>query len=198
MRGAYVTVVKKALVPSGTAKVFRNRTNGGDSKRVLARLKEWAIDLNPDIVYFNCGLHDLKFFPEEKRHAVPIGDYTANLSEIIRCLKTETHAKIIFALSTPVVEEKCNAATHKPFKRYNKDVRAYNEAAYKVMSTNGIEVHDLHTILEEGGPEECLKDDGLHTNQQGKEILSRAVLEKIQTALAALEQGKAPPPPKKD
>ena len=83
------------------------------------------------------------------------------------------NAKIIFALSTAVIEE----WSRPDFKRYNSDIEKYNEVAKRVLSEKGVIINDLYTIS--AGFDESLHADWVHFNEEGSEILARAVVKKI-------------------
>ena len=58
IRRAYQPLVAQAL--GEQAEVFGSGENGGDSANVLAKLDKMALAYRPDIIHFNCGLHDIK------------------------------------------------------------------------------------------------------------------------------------------
>ena len=83
--------------------------------------------------------------------------------------KTFPNAKIIFALSTAVVEE----WARDDFKRYNSDIEKYNEAAKRVLSKKGAVINDLYTLS--AGFDKSLHADWVHFNDEGSKILAQAV-----------------------
>ena len=54
--GYHETVV---AVLSDVAEVIRIPANGGTSANILEHLDEWIVAPQPDLIYLNCGLHDL-------------------------------------------------------------------------------------------------------------------------------------------
>ena len=58
IRLGYAATVEKEL--AGRAIVLSPKANGGDSSNVLKNLDEWVIRQRPNVVHFNCGIHDTK------------------------------------------------------------------------------------------------------------------------------------------
>ena len=79
-------------------------------------------------------------------------------------------AKVIFALSTAVIEEWANP----DFIRYNHEIEAYNRKAVEVMKELGVEVNDLYSISKEF--DDSLHCDWVHFGEKGSEILADAVI----------------------
>ena len=159
-------------------RVVHNPGNGGDSANVLTHLDEW-LGLNPpDIVHFNCGLHDLRFDRTKRTHQQPPDAYENNLREICRRLKSFSSVRLIFALTTPVNDEWHQA--RKPYDRLNADVMRYNRIARKIMDQHAIPVNDLHAVIVNADPDSCLTEDGVHMNEKGNRVLSQAVAAAIE------------------
>jgi hypothetical protein len=55
-----------------------------------------------DGVHINAGLHDLKL--KDHTYQVPLIDYESNLKEILGRIRRETGANVIFATSTPILD----------------------------------------------------------------------------------------------
>src|SRR5262245_46150553 len=68
IRLGYAPLVAKKL--EAKAVVVSPPPNGGDSANVLKNLGEWVLREKPDLVHFNCGLHDLKLAKATKVHQV--------------------------------------------------------------------------------------------------------------------------------
>jgi lysophospholipase L1-like esterase len=162
--------------------VVHNPGNGSDSANVLAHVNAWLDATEPDIVHFNCGLHDLKLDRETGAHQQPPGIYEMNLREIVRRLKARPGLKIVFALTTPVNEERHRA--RKPFDRLESDVRLYNAMAVRIMKQEGIAVNDLYSVIMNAGRDDCLVADGVHMNEKGSALLAAAVASAIEQAAA--------------
>src|SRR5688572_30255294 len=104
IRMSYAPTVARQL--EGKAVIVESKANGGDSSNVLAKLKEWAINEQPDIVHFNCGIHDTKKDKQTGTFQTPPEKYEANLRKIVETLRKETKAKVIFATTTPIIDDR--------------------------------------------------------------------------------------------
>jgi lysophospholipase L1-like esterase len=181
IRLGYAPFVAERL--KGRAEVISVPENGGDSGNVLKHLDEWAIALKPKVVHFNAGLHDLKLDPKSGQHQVELESYRKNLAEISRRLVRETSARLIFATSTPVLDERHNAV--KPFHRREADVEAYNRAAIDVLSKPPVfAVNDLHAAASRQGLETALLADGVHFTDAAYRALAALVVAQVEKALA--------------
>lgn len=163
----YRPEVQKRLVDK--VEILGIMGNGGDSGHVLENIEEWMINREADLIHFNCGLHDLKFERDEKTYQQPIHVYETNLREIMARLQKESRAKLAWATTTPVIDQRHNAV--KGFDRYLRDVQAYNQVAAAIMKEAGIPVDDLYGAIWNDDVEECLGGDGVHMTQHGNNIL---------------------------
>ena len=135
---------------SGKAVVISPTANGGDSTNVLAHLDEWVLRQKPDVVHLNCGLHDLKRDKAGGHHQVELDRYTENLRRIVARIRAGTDAALVFADTTPILDER-HARRAAEFDRIEADVRRYNAAATVIMVELGVPVNDLHWVVEHGG-----------------------------------------------
>lgn len=163
----------------GKATVVSAPENGGDSANVLKHLEEWIVREQPDIVHFNCGLHDLKLLRAAGRHQVELADYESNLRQLVTRLQRETKATLIFANTTPIIDER-HARRGADFDRSEADVRRYNVVAAQVMRAAGIPVDDLHTMVTQAGAERIMATDGTHYTTDGYARLAEAVADCVQ------------------
>lgn len=186
IREGYTPLVAKKL--SAKAVVVSPKENGGDTANTLKLLDKWLEEGKPVIVHANCGLHDLKFGKKTQAFQVSPEDYEKNLRLIVRRLKKAT-PHVIFATTTPILDNR-HAARKAGFDRFDKDVKAYNQRAIKVMLELGVPVDDLNRIVEDGGPAELLGKDGTHYTPAGNERLADAVADCV------LRQLKVMNPPK--
>ena len=187
IRLGYAPLVAKKL--DGVAEVFSFPENGGDTTVTLKQLESWVRDRKPPfetppdakarplIVHFNCGLHDLKFGKKSQTHQVPLPDYEKNLAAIVTRLRAWT-PHVFFASTTPIIDER-HATRKADFDRFDKDVKAFNERAVKVMGSLGVPVNDLDRVVRAGGPADLLGADGTHYTPAGKELLAEAVADVI-------------------
>ncbi|HTF66282.1 MAG TPA: SGNH/GDSL hydrolase family protein [Edaphobacter sp.] len=125
---------------------------GGNSHMVLEYLlKRYSEpDFKPDIVMFNCGLHDIKRNPQSNAIAIDPNEYRSNLEKIVTLI-LQHHAKIIWISTTPVDDKRHNSIS-KEFYRYDRDVVQYNEIAKSVCAHFKIPIIDLYTFTKELGP----------------------------------------------
>lgn len=170
----YGIYVKEML--QGKANVYAPNENCRFAQYTLRYLYDWAKELEPekiDVVHWNNGLWDvLRINGDEP--LTPLDVYEIMLCRVYDAIKrTFPNAKIIFALSTAVVEEWARP----DFKRYNADIERYNEAAKRVLGAKGVIINDLYTLS--AGFENSLHADWVHFNEEGSQILAKAVCEKI-------------------
>ncbi len=160
---------------AGVANVHRPPTNCGSTNSGIQNLDKWLGSGKWDVIHFNWGMHDLKYF-DSGRQNVPIEKYEKNLRELVSRLKA-TGATLIFATTTPLPND-----TQGVFRRVGGEEKKYNEVAVMVMKDNGVEIDDLHAIAE---PQitNILSKDGVHPNAEGCRVYSDAVAASISKAL---------------
>ncbi len=189
IRLGYAPLVAKRL--AGKAVVISAKENGGDSGNVLKHLDEWATKPQAAVIHFNCGLHDLKLDRKQKTYQVDPDRYDKNLQEIVRRLKRDTTARLVFANTTPIHDER-HAKRGGGFDRREADVRLYNDRAIAAMNDYGVPVHDLHWLVTKHGPAKMLGGDGTHYTKEANEILADAVADVIQRQLTIRATEKPP------
>lgn len=182
IRMGYAPFVSEAL--KGKATVISDPQNGGDSANLLAHLDEWAVQKHPDIVHFNCGLHDLKRNKKTGQYQIPLEQYETNLKKIIERLQKETTARLIFATTTPIHDDR-HSKRGADFDRREADVRQYNEVAIRVAKAAGIAVDDLHAFVVEQGADEFLGPDGTHYDATHSRKLAKVVTDNLTKELDA-------------
>ena len=158
---------------TGKAVVISVPDNGGDSANVLAHLDEWIIREKPDVVHLNCGLHDLKKAKKDGGYQVELDRYAENLRRIVARIRAETNAELVFADTTPILDER-HARRGTNFDRTEVDVRRYNTAASAIMRELAVPIDDLHWLVEQGGLETMLGPDGTHYTSAGSDRLAEA------------------------
>ena len=189
IRMGYGPLVAKLL--DGRAIVVSPTPNGEDSGNVLRHLDEWVIKERPEVVHINAGLHDLKV--TDKTYQVPLFTYESNLKTILGRIQKETTAKVVFATTTPILDN-LHAQRKVGFDRFEADVQRYNSAAVSIMKQAGVPVNDLHKRVEGGGMEKLMSGDGTHYTDEGYEVLAAAVTQSILRALAQLDGSTKPQP----
>ena len=172
----YGIYVKEML--KDEANVFSPDDNCRFAQYTLRYLYDWSRELDPeqiDIVHWNNGLWDVVRLDGEEP-LTPIDVYELMLGRVYDMIKKLfPNAKIIFALSTAVVEEWARP----DFMRYNSDIVKYNEAAKRVLEKKGVLINDLYTLS--ASFDNSLHADWVHFNEEGSKILARAVCEKIRS-----------------
>ena len=170
----YGVYVKEML--KGKADVYAPNDNCRFAQYTLRYLYDWEKETERekiDVIHWNNGLWDVLRINGDEPFT-PCDVYVYNLKRIHNMLtKRFPNAKIIFALSTAVIEEMAKPE----FMRYNSDIEKYNQAAKELMETLGVEVNDLYTISKKLGRD--YHSDWVHYNSEGSEILAKAVTEKI-------------------
>ncbi|HRX82305.1 MAG TPA: SGNH/GDSL hydrolase family protein, partial [Pirellulaceae bacterium] len=165
---------------AGKAVVIGSKANGGDSSNVLKHLDEWVIREKPDIVHFNCGIHDTKRFTATGKFQISPEQYEANLREIVKRIRNQTDAVVLFATSTPIVDHLAAAARQgRDYELLEASIRQYNTIAVRVMKELSVEVNDLHAVIATPAAPHTSGDfivlDGVHLTELGKELVGATV-----------------------
>lgn len=181
----YQQTVKTEL--EGKATVWTPKENCAHTFFTLENLEKWIKGRNASVVHINVGLHDL--FLDAKtglpRHSLDI--YSANLRKIFTKLKELTDAKIIFALTTPVVEERQAASkTYGRVVRRNPLIVEYNRRAAEIAKEYGVRIDDLHSIATEAGAENVIREDGVHLSEKGIALIGKQVARCVLSVLDEL------------
>ena len=193
IRAGYQPAVESAL--NGAFEVFAPAVNSPSSRTTLAEVDQSilaAIDDAPAgvVLHMNCGLHDLKYTdaknnPQDEPN-VPLTEFEANVDQLIdRILQQGAlpAERLVWALTTPVIDDWHN--TYKPFRRYEADVRRYNDAATRACRKHGVRLNDLHAFVMSHGPDTLLTEDGVHYTDAGKARLGKQVAKAIRDAAAS-------------
>ncbi len=191
IRLGYAPLVAKRL--EGRAVVVSLPANGGDSGNVLKNLDGWLKDPRTAVVHLNCGLHDLKLDKKTRQHQVELETYEANLRQIVARIRGRTKAALVFANTTPIVDDR-HAKRRASFDRTEADVKRYNTAATAVMRARRVPLNDLHWVVEQGGAEALLAADGTHYTPAGYALLADAVADCILRQLSVSTYRALPKP----
>lgn len=167
----YGVYVREKL--AGIANVYAPDENCRFAQYTLRFLHKWAAQTpaeEVDIVHWNNGLWDaLRLFGDEPLTPLEVyGDMLRRVYKRIRLLFP--NAKVIFATSTPVVEEW--AKPH--FIRYNREIETYNRKAAEVMAELGVPVNDLYAAASEF--DDSLHSDWVHFGEEASQHLADAVI----------------------
>ena len=178
IRLSYAEAVSKHL--AGKAVVVSPKANGGDSSNVLKHLGAWVIREQPDVVHFNCGIHDTKKFTETGKFQVSPEQYEANLRSIVKRIRAETGAVVLFATTTPILNNRAASARRgRDYVLLGESVTQYNEIAVEVMRDLDVPINDLHTTLSKPQAPQTtdtlIGNDGVHLTPEGRGLLAEQV-----------------------
>ncbi|GAB3319415.1 hypothetical protein GCM10027299_11900 [Larkinella ripae] len=162
--------------------------NGGDSRMVLEFLKLKTADktFQPDVLLLNCGLHDIKRLPETNAIQVDSTQYRKNLEAICQLLKKRT-IRLIWMRTTAVEDERHNSRS-KAFKRYARDLDAYNAIADGVMRQSGVPVIDLYAFTRSLGSEHFI--DHVHYDESARALQAAFIAGFLQANTSLLRRRK--------
>ena len=154
--------------------VFAPAENCRFSSYVLNSLRFWLNEFpTPDIIHFNAGLWDTAILYHEDGCFIGLDEYAKNMKNIVRELK-KTGAKIIFATTTPVSDEKEKLLGPMPPAHRNSDILIYNKVALEIFAGEDIIVNDLSSKMYPE-KEKYLSEDMIHPNDDGVKFLGELV-----------------------
>jgi lysophospholipase L1-like esterase len=183
IRMAYAPLVAKQL--EGKAVIISFKANGNDSTNQLKTIKEWGIAEKPDVVHFNCGIHDTKKDKKTGKFQTSPEQYEKNLRQIVETLRKQTGATVIFALTTPIHDERAMKQREKAaYDLLDASTVEYNKIAERVMKELKVPINDLRSVC--GDADERAKlivPDGVHFTPAGSEKLAKAVAEVVEKNL---------------
>lgn len=178
IRMFYREEVQKQLGEEYT--VYSPEENCRFSSYVLNSLRQWLPQFPiPDIIHFNAGLWDTAVLYPEDGCFTDRDTYVKQMMRILRELK-KTGAKVIFATSTPVSDEKVALPGPMPPAHRNADVMAYNEAVLEAYKNEDIIIDDLFSLMYPD-KERYLSEDMIHPNEEGVRLLGKAVADSIRS-----------------
>ena len=177
IRMGYDKYVKDAL--SGTAEVYYPPENCRFAEYVLRFAHEWKKNgQHPDdvdLVHWNAGLWDVLRIWGDDTFTSP-EFYAETLEKIVKRMKTLfPKAKIVFALSTAVIEEKYIG---NEYKRYNADIEKFNEIAIKTLTPYGVIFNDLYSITK-NAPQSVYSDPTHFNTVDGIKLVGNKVVDCI-------------------
>ena len=176
IRMGYDKYTKEAL--AGVAEVYYPSENCRFAEYVLRYAHEWKKNgewpTDVDLVHWNAGLWDvLELFgdapltsPEYYAEAI------ARVDKRLRMLFPR--AKMVFATSTAVLEDKMSAG----FKRHNSIIDQYNRIAVEALSGTDTVINDLYAVTREC-PEAWHSDAVHYYTDAGREAIGGKVLSVI-------------------
>ena len=159
-------------------KVFAPNGNCKFASFVHNSLRFWQQELEtPDIIHFNAGLWDTAILYKEDGCFTPLDVYVDYMKKVVRELK-KTGAKVIFATTTPVHDDKQYFEGPMPPAHKNDDIIKYNQAVLEAFKDEEIVINDLFSLIY-SEKEKYLSDDMIHPNNEGAEVLGKAVADAI-------------------
>lgn len=168
IRLSYRDAVSKLL--AGRAEVLGPDDNCRFSAYTLFNLSNWVCDDDYDVIQWNNGQWDTCHMLDGKIHT-PLSIYLELQARIASILLKKTK-RLIFATTTPVWPEHFTTVSVRA--RRNEDIVAYNMAVTEMLSTLGVEINDLHSLIV-GDIKQFICDDMVHLTDQGVEICAKAV-----------------------
>lgn len=186
IRMSYQGEVRRQL--NGAARVLFPAENGAHSTNLLLNLYDWAIRPHYDVIHVNAGLWDCrKVVPGGPENVTAPDAYRANVRAILTVLRRETDATLIWASTTPVVQERLDAirTLRDDCGRVNADIPVYNAIAAGEAAALGVPVNDLHAAVMAGGPESMICADGVHYTDAGAARLGEIVADFIRKELGS-------------
>lgn len=164
----------------GRANVLQPNDNCRYTVYTFRCLRDWFANLGPDdvdIIHWNNGLWDVVDFDGEPLISPEL--YASTLVRIARELKRRfPNVKLIFALSTPIVEE---AYKDPHFVRKNADIREYNRIARETLEPLGVQINDLYSVAEQFTVDDYV-DRKTHFTVKASNILADCVIQALEKA----------------
>jgi hypothetical protein len=181
----YTWEVRKIL--AGKANVQHPGVNCWSTGFALEHIRQWIGKKRWDVIYFNFGLHDLKYLndkseyvsPDKGKQVASVRQYQANLKSIVTTLQ-RTGAKLIFATTTPVPSGASG--------RVQGDEVRYNAAASEVMREMGVEIDDLWSVVNPSLTT-LQQPQNVHFTPEGSRVLGAEVASRIAGDLSVASKG---------
>jgi len=183
IRMAYAPLVAKQLEGKATIISFKN--NGSDSTNQLKTIQQWAIAEKPDVVHFNCGIHDTKKDKKTGKYQTSPEQYEQNLRQIVETIRKRTGATVIFALTTPIVDDRAiKQRADKSYDVLDAGTVEYNNIAERVMKELNVPINDLRSVCGDAKEQaQLIVPDGVHFTPEGNAKLAKAVAEVVEKNL---------------
>ncbi len=158
--------------------VYSPKDNCRFAGYVLNSLRWWLQEFpTPDIIHFNAGLWDTAILYKQDGCFTEKQEYVKYMQRVLRELK-KTGAKMIFATTTPVSDEKTDLPGPMPPAHKNEDIIAYNQAVLEAYKDEDVLIDDLFSLMYPQ-KEKYLSEDMIHPNDDGVVLLGKAVADSI-------------------
>src|SRR6266404_492706 len=136
----------------------------------LARIDRDVIAHKPTVVTLLFGMNDGLY---KDFDAAVMKTYTDGMSEIIRIIKTKTHARIY--VMTPTAYDGSRHTSWSHTDKYNDVLDKYSDAAKEIARRENLPVIDLHAatsnalkVAKQAQPDYTFEDDGVHPGPDGQ------------------------------
>ncbi|MCA9191321.1 MAG: SGNH/GDSL hydrolase family protein [Planctomycetales bacterium] len=176
IRLSYASIVSKSL--EGQATIISPAANGGDSRNVLKNIQLWAVQEQPEIIHFNCGIHDTKKSKNSEEFQVSPEQYETNLREIVSSIRAHTNAVILFSTTTPILDlEAGQTRAERDYELLNSSIVRYNKIAIGVMRSLEVPINDLYHVIADSDQSirELIGSDGVHLTSHGQKLAGQSV-----------------------
>ena len=133
--------------------------NGKHTNDVRVYIEYMLKDSNwrPDVMLLNAGIHDLTTMDQvTKVKQIPLDLYIKNLTTVLDAM-AQRKVPVIWVNTTPVDEIWCQEQKVE-VRHYATDVKAFNDAAAKLMAEKGVPVIDLYSFTSNLGGREVFTD----------------------------------------
>lgn len=183
IRMGYQNDVRRLL--QGKAEVYFDEDNGRFAAYTLWQANQMFRKYGKfDVVHWNNGYWDMNVEAPMTEAVHPIDEYIHFLRRILGEIR-RNGAEVIFATTTPILsagEAKDNTGVDATI-NYNDDwVRAYNDAAKKLMAEENVTVNDLYALCRQD--KTCYKcEDLLHLTAEGYRACAREAVRLIEEKL---------------
>lgn len=186
IRLSYAPKVAEQL--NGQVQIISAAANGQDSRNVLKNLPAWVLNKQPAIVHFNCGIHDIKKTIADGSFQVSPEQYEKNLREIVKQIRENTEAIVIFATTTPLHDQRASDYRKgRDYELLNASIQQYNAIALKVMEELEVPVNDLNAAIatpaDGQSTDDLIASDGVHMTPAAQKVLANQVSETIRQHL---------------
>jgi lysophospholipase L1-like esterase len=182
IRLAYQPHAEHALTADRTldVRIVAPAASTGTSADLAEGIDEWLRRFNPDAVHFNAGLEDVCWIRAERRNVVGPGEYEMNLRRVVDACRMRVGGDIVFALTTPVIDEKQCDRPGSACDRLNREIDDYNAIAERIMVGENILLNRLDHVVGRHD-EEYLAEDGVSLSPDGAVAVGKAVATCIRT-----------------
>lgn len=138
-------------------------------KYTLRGLFEWRDDIaGADIIHWNNGLWDTStgLFPDGGKPFTSEDEYVSNMLRVARELK-KIAPRVIFATTTPVRRDY----------EYNDNgvIARYNEVLVPQLRELGLEINDLHSLVNADVMKYVRDSDKIHLSEEGARLCAEQV-----------------------